>query len=387
MKMKKTCFLMTLLFFFNLSSFYSVASSESVTYSSMKVQGKNIHVVTVNFNNPNLSFDVINANDSRVGWEDFTSMINRSTPVAAINGNYFNAYAQNEADIIPWGYIYKNGKQINSGATINRGSFAVTKNREIIINNGEEFAKDNIETMVEAGPLLILDGKIVYDPANSEFTEDKINQNPAQRSAIGITADGKVLMVTGSSIRMTELASIMKEIGCIAATNLDGGASSALYANTRYITRPGRKLNTVLAVYDNEKSANSNMNESSQPTSSNTEEAIQIIVNNQKLQLPSPAMILNARTMVPISAVAEALDAEVKWHALERQVVISKDTVNLILTIDSVNALVNDEVVLLDAPPIIANSRTYVPISFISNAFGVKTTWDSSTRSVNIVSE
>ncbi|WP_308534031.1 phosphodiester glycosidase family protein [uncultured Peptoniphilus sp.] len=35
-----------------------------------------------------------------------------------------------------------------------------------------------------------------------------------------------------------------------AATNLDGGASSAMYFNGKTYTSPGRKLNTVLMVFE-----------------------------------------------------------------------------------------------------------------------------------------
>jgi len=42
----------------------------------------------------------------------------------------------------------------------------------------------------------------------------------------------------------------MINLGAVEAMNLDGGASSALYANGSIITQPGRKLSTVLAVYD-----------------------------------------------------------------------------------------------------------------------------------------
>lgn len=243
MKNRYGFILMMLIVFMVLSCNVSLAQSDNVSFKSMQVLGKNVNVVTIDFNNTNVTFDVVKGNDQRVGWENFSSIINRTNPAAAINGNYFNAYADTEEEIIPWGYIIKDGKILNSGATINRGSFAVTFDRKIIINNGEEFPKHDIETMIEAGPLLLLNGIIVAEQNNAAFSEDKITQNPAQCSAIGVKPNGHVIMVTGANLKTIELANIMHQLGCIAATNLDGGASSALYANGKYITNPGRKLN------------------------------------------------------------------------------------------------------------------------------------------------
>ena len=42
----------------------------------------------------------------------------------------------------------------------------------------------------------------------------------------------------------------MNRAWCNKAMNLDGGASSALYAKGKMITKPGRKLNTVLMVFN-----------------------------------------------------------------------------------------------------------------------------------------
>jgi hypothetical protein len=62
---------------------------------------------------------------------------------------------------------------------------------------------------------------------------------------------------------------------------------------------------------------------------------IKIIVNGQEVVGDIPAQIINGRTMVPIRLVAEALDADVRWDEVNRQVVIttaedSEETWNLL---------------------------------------------------------
>lgn len=122
---------------------------------------------------------------------------------------------------------------------------AITQNTETV---GIDIHK--VEHMISAGPYLVKDGKIIADAAAQGFKEDKITVNRAQRSTIGITKDNKLKLVTGSNLNMTELAQVMLELGCVKAMNLDGGASSALYAKGKMITTPGRKLNTVLMILD-----------------------------------------------------------------------------------------------------------------------------------------
>lgn len=107
-----------------------------------------------------------------------------------------------------------------------------------------------VDYMISAGPFLVKDGKPIANALGQGFTEEKITVNRAQRSAIGITRDNKLKLVTGSNLNVEELAQVMMALGCDRAMNLDGGASSALYAKGKIITTPGRSLNTVLIIKD-----------------------------------------------------------------------------------------------------------------------------------------
>lgn len=96
--------------FFGIPYTTVLANSEKISIERKEVQGKIVNIVTVDFNSPDITFDVVKGNDQLVGWEEFKSIIERTKPAAAINGNFFNAYATEENEIVPWGYIYKNGK-------------------------------------------------------------------------------------------------------------------------------------------------------------------------------------------------------------------------------------------------------------------------------------
>lgn len=108
--------------------------------------------------------------------------------------------------------------------------------------------KEKYGEIITAGPRLLVDGKVEVDPMAESFKEKKIIEYRAQRSALGLTEDNRLLMITVSNVTIYELADIMKELGAYQAMNLDGGASSGLYAKGKMITAPGRKLNTFLII-------------------------------------------------------------------------------------------------------------------------------------------
>ena len=106
-------------------------------------------------------------------------------------------------------------------------------------------AFNDVVTAVSAGPRLVRNGAAVYEPVEEGFTEARILTDSASRSAIGIKSDGTIVIVT-TTANIRDLAEIMIALGCHQAMNLDGGASSGLYVQGRFITRPGRNLSNIL---------------------------------------------------------------------------------------------------------------------------------------------
>ena len=94
--------------------------------------------------------------------------------------------------------------------------------------------------------------------------------------------------------------------------------------------------------------------------------------------------IRNDRTMTPARFVAEALGARVQWNEAERTVTVTKDGIEIVLTINSDTAIVNGNNVRLDSPAVIENNRTYTPARFIGETLGAKVEWDAETRRVII---
>ena len=108
------------------------------------------------------------------------------------------------------------------------------------------------------------------------------------------------------------------------------------------------------------------------------------VVNGESKELDVAPFIENERTMVPYRFIAEELHAEIDWDAEARAVTYVKGDVEIVLYIDVASALVNGEEVALDAAPMIVNDRTVVPLSFIGRTLGYQIDWDGDAKMVTI---
>ncbi len=109
-----------------------------------------------------------------------------------------------------------------------------------------------------------------------------------------------------------------------------------------------------------------------------------LIINQKKVDADVNPMIINDRTMVPVRILLETLGADVEWNDALRQVVVMSGATVMIFTIGSSNVYIGGNVVKLDAAPVIVNSRTLVPLRFISENLGYKVDWDADTRTVYV---
>ena len=105
---------------------------------------------------------------------------------------------------------------------------------------------------IGAGPMLVYDGRVMPELSVSERGDEYfINNNELipydiynigvspDRTAIGITADGKVVLFvcdgrikSSDGATIVELARIMLGLGCVEAVNMDGGGSTAMLLST-----------------------------------------------------------------------------------------------------------------------------------------------------------
>lgn len=97
--------------------------------------------------------------------------------------------------------------------------------------------------------------------------------------------------------------------------------------------------------------------------------------------------IENDITLIPIRAIAEGLGCEVSWDGENQTVEIKGLNDEILLTINSSTAVVNNETVTLDVPAQVVDGRTFVPLRFISENMGAKVEWNEEANLITIETE
>jgi hypothetical protein len=110
----------------------------------------------------------------------------------------------------------------------------------------------SVRHLISGGPRLVKEG-VVYVSKQEERFKSDIARGRAARTAVGITKEGKLLLVTvdglprikdnrsdRSSIGLTleELAEMMIGLGAVEAMNLDGGGSTTMWIDGQVVNKP-----------------------------------------------------------------------------------------------------------------------------------------------------
>ena len=250
------------------NGYYSVFSSthsilapgitQEINYAQT-VDGKQIvyYVATVDINRSDVDL-LVNYNNNQAPVGSNIGMQSVANQTAALVENYRNMTDENGNKIYenfnaivatngagynittgqPAGLVVMNGVEYYPVSA--PGFFAILKDGTAMIGTKADYEanKEQIKEGIAAfGSVLVKNGKIdVTKSAN-------YTSNRASRTAIGITAEGKVVMMVldgrqlprSAGGAMEEIAQIMLEAGCVEAVNLDGGGSST------YLSKPAGK--------------------------------------------------------------------------------------------------------------------------------------------------
>lgn len=115
-------------------------------------------------------------------------------------------------------------------------------------------------------------------------------------------------------------------------------------------------------------------------------QTIRVLVDGSPIVFDQPPVSIGGRVLVPLRGVFERLGAFVQWDPRTNSVTATRGSTTVQLQIGSTRAVVNGRVVVLDVPPMIVQSRTLVPLRFVSEAMGARVDWDAATRTVFITS-
>jgi len=115
------------------------------------------------------------------------------------------------------------------------------------------------------------------------------------------------------------------------------------------------------------------------------ESSITAAIDDKKIEFNTPPYQKQGTTLVPFRAIFEALNLKVGWDSATQQVTGTSDSLNVTLTINSKNAYVNGNRVVLSQAPEVVNGATMIPLRFVAEASGGQVYWDSKKRHIDIV--
>ncbi|WP_010247647.1 stalk domain-containing protein [Acetivibrio cellulolyticus] len=109
-----------------------------------------------------------------------------------------------------------------------------------------------------------------------------------------------------------------------------------------------------------------------------------VYIGNEEVVFDVYPIVENGRTLVPLRAIFEKLGATVKWDEKTKTVTAVNEDTELIMKIGSKTADINGSTIKLDVPAKIVDSRTLVPLRFVSESFGAAVYWDPSDSGILI---
>lgn len=118
-----------------------------------------------------------------------------------------------------------------------------------------------------------------------------------------------------------------------------------------------------------------------------TSNQIIVKINGTPIFLEQNPIIENNRTLTPMRTIFELLGCNVTWNNENQTISITRNDINIILTVDSNLTFINNERYILDVPPRIIKGRTFVPIRFVTESLGNTLAWDKEDNSIDIIDE
>jgi len=115
--------------------------------------------------------------------------------------------------------------------------------------------------------------------------------------------------------------------------------------------------------------------------------APKVVMDTQEVSYEIPLLIEQGRLLVPLRPFSETLSGAVTWDNTTNTVIVTRQGVEVKLTVGQTTVYVNNVPETLDVPAKIINGRIWVPLRFISERLKAKVTWDQAAQSAVITTE
>ena len=167
---------------------------------------------------------------------DIFNIAKKYNAVAAINGGEFSDPGGVGDGGAPIGITYSQGQLMWTDKHTNRTFIGIDKNDKLVVSEGMN--KATAESLGIRDGVCFQTGNVLITNDGSNVTLHRADGNTgtAQRTAIGQTADGTIILLvtdgrTSSSLGAThnDVIDIMVSYGAVTAGMLDGGSSAMMY--------------------------------------------------------------------------------------------------------------------------------------------------------------
>jgi len=115
----------------------------------------------------------------------------------------------------------------------------------------------------------------------------------------------------------------------------------------------------------------------------NNNQSIQVYLDGEKISMyGTEPLVSNGRTLLPVSVLTAALGGSAEWQPPDTIVLSNGSDDPLVMRVNSTSYKIGAQEYTMEAPPVIKDGRTYVPVRVIAEYFGLSVFWDANSRTV-----
>jgi exopolysaccharide biosynthesis protein len=207
---------------------------------------RKIFVANIDLTSPDVKIRVSRGGEDPDGpgeWETVllppSKIANRENFDVVINGDFFGAKDTKDAEGKASGFVEGIWAKVNGPAVTDGELWGPAKNARpsLIVREGNKVSIQALQDPPKDALQVVAGSDIILRAGeNVAVTTGKFAETQHPRTAVGIADDGKrlvMVVVDGRrkdrvGMKLTELADLMKSLGCKDAMNLDGGGSSEM---------------------------------------------------------------------------------------------------------------------------------------------------------------
>lgn len=115
---------------------------------------------------------------------------------------------------------------------------------------------------------------------------------------------------------------------------------------------------------------------------------IKLEIDGEEFKDPNmPAVSIDGRMMLPMRGICQKLGCEVTWNPKTNEAYAIKDNQTVVFAVNKKTGYKNGNPFAMDVPPLIINDRTMLPVRALADALDVDIEWDQESRTVHIGKE